>query len=239
MDVLSPELVLVDPVLAVEARLLLGAPQDCLARRRREPAPVEGWRHDNDGVSPRRIWASGGSCATPIRSGSPNDPAGAPLFTVPSFAPERRLSSAFAPSVVVEDHRRVRPSLLTIVVMLLLALLIGLPSFDLVPWSSAERPSFVPADPNTEATTAPAEGLVLAWPKAEGATLYDLVLWRGGRRMLDLWPETNHIDVHDTVAKSGKRLPPGTYRWFVFAGFGSRDDLRFRKALANGAFTIE
>ena len=142
--------------------------------------------------------------------------------------------------VVVEEPSRARPSLLAIVAVLLVALGIGLPSFNLVPWSSAELPSFVGDGQGGRTTVEPrGDELVLEWPEAEGATVYDVVLWRGGRRMLDLWPQTNRLDVRAAAAKAGKRLAPGTYQWFAFAGFGSRDDLRFGEPLANGTFTVE
>ena len=242
MDLLSPELVLVDPVLAAEARRRLPDPPDCLAARPRETAAEDAETHAAAvGRHVRRTWKSGGSDSTPLGPSLPHASMGAVRLTAPSvaFARPRAVAAVPAP-IVVEETRRARPSLLAIVVVLLVALGIGLPSFNLLPWGSAELPSFVGDGRGGETTAeAPGDGLVLEWPEAEGATVYDVVVWRGGRRMLDLWPQTNRLDVRTAAAKAGKRLAPGTYQWFAFAGFGSRDDLRFGEPLANGTFTVE
>ena len=242
MDPLSPELVLVDPVLAADARRRLPDPPDCLAVRPLETA-VERTGTDVAVVARhvRRTWTSGGSDATPLGPSLPHTSMGAVRLTAPSMASARRRAVAAVPApVVVEETRRARPSLLAIVVVLLVALGIGLPSFNLLPWGSAELPSFVGDGRGGETIVeARGDGLVLEWPEVDGATVYDVVLWRGGRRMLDLWPQTNRLDVRTAAAKAGKRLAPGTYQWFAFAGFGSRDDLRFGEPLANGTFTVE
>jgi hypothetical protein len=152
---------------------------------------------------------------------------------------DRRLAPRVAQTVAEAEPRPFRPSPAAIIVALLIALGVGLPSFDLVPWSSAERPTLLPATDDASPSGDGDATLEIGWPAVENAVVYDVVLWRGRRRMLDLWPRTNSIDVREAVAKSGKQLPPGTYQWFVFAGFGPRDDLRFGKTVANGSFTIE
>jgi hypothetical protein len=238
MDVLSPELVLVDPVLAADARRRLPDPPDCLAARE----PTYGHAAAAPANEPlqqqraSRLWITAGTASFP-GAGRPaaNEARGVVLRAMPSLAPSFRLAPSDAGRLVEERPPRVRPSLLAIVVALLVALAVGLPSFDLVPWSAAERPSFATdVEPRTEPRTEP----VLTWPRVKGADFYDVVLWRGSRRILDLWPETNRVDVVDAVAASGKRLDPGRYHWFAFAGFGSGEDVRFGQALANGTFTI-
>jgi hypothetical protein len=48
---------------------------------------------------------------------------------------------------------------------------------------------------------------VLSWPATAGATSYDLVLWRGHRRVADLWPKKPGIAVTTVACSSGRRLP--------------------------------
>ena len=233
IDVLSPELVLVDPVLAARARLELPDPSDCLALASAAPvAPI---------ASPmavrHRLWVTPGSIATCATANEPlgtvvHDPTLARALSPGHPRVNRRLAPAGAPSTGPGD-RQARPSLLAIVVGLFVALAIGLPSFDLVPWVAAERPSFVEGP-----EVAGADSVVLEWPKVEGANLYNVVLWRDGRRVLDLWPDTNRIDVLGAASARGRVLRPGGYQWFAFAGFGSPKDVQFGKPLANGSFSV-
>ena len=70
---------------------------------------------------------------------------------------------------------------------------------------------------------------VLRWQGVAGATLYDLVLWRDGVRMLDIWPHVPRANVPTAS------LEPGTYRWVVYwtKSRGARGG-----AIGRGAFTI-
>lgn len=239
MDVLSPELVLVDPALAAEARRRLPDPPDCLATRLREPAGGELEPPAAERVRVPRAWVTGGT-GFPLARRGPSFAIGTVLRAPPSFAPPptRFAAAVSPPPAPVEERRWPRPSLFAIVVALLLALGIGVPSFDLVPWSSAERPSLA-GEGSGQAVSAAASGkIVLEWPRVENASFYDVVLWRDGRRALDLWPETNRVDVLEAVDRAGSRLASGRYQWFAFAGFGSREDVRFGKPLANGSFSV-
>ena len=209
---------LVDPVLAEDARRALPNPPDCLSRLRTSPAPRD---RRSVGGARRALWPSGPPHA--------NASAGIQLER-----PAARL--------VVDGHLvtrpeprapRQRPSLLGILAALFIAFVVGSPALDLLPFGSAQSPTLAGESPEGAAP------VTLEWPSVGGASVYNLVLWREGRRVYDLWPEGNNVDVRAAVARDGKRLEPGTYQWFAFAGFGSRDDLRFGKAIANGTFTIE
>lgn len=239
MDILSPELVLVDPALAAEARRRLPDPPDCLATRLREPAVGEREPPASERLGRPRAWVTAGP-GFPLARRGPSLAVGSVLQAPPSFAtpPFRLASVATQRPAPVEERRWPRPSLFAIVVALLLALGIGLPSFDLVPWSSAERPSLAREGLGQAVPVAVSREIVLEWPSVEDASFYDVVLWRDGRRVLDLWPETNRIDVLKAVDRAGSRLASGRYQWFAFAGFGSRDDVRFGKPLANGSFRV-
>jgi hypothetical protein len=57
---------------------------------------------------------------------------------------------------------------------------------------------------------------VLSWSATRRAALYDLVLWRGHRRVADLWPTKAKISVATVACGAGKRLRKGRYLWFVY-----------------------
>lgn len=57
---------------------------------------------------------------------------------------------------------------------------------------------------------------VLSWHATPRADLYDLVLWRGHRRVADLWPTKSKVSVATVACGAGKRLARGRYLWFVY-----------------------
>jgi hypothetical protein len=56
----------------------------------------------------------------------------------------------------------------------------------------------------------------LSWRATARAGLYDLVLWRGHRRVADLWPTKSKVSVATVACGAGKRLAKGRYLWFVY-----------------------
>lgn len=189
MDVLSPELALVDPQLAAAARRLLREPDDCLIRPPRE------------------------------------DPIAARLPAPPT---------------------RRRPSALVVLATLVVAVIVGSPAVDLIPRSSA-GPSFAESSPTVvepvrEQRSGDSRGIArateLRWPRVAGADFYDLVLWRDGERVLDVWPRTNRLVVPAGGALATRTLAPGRYLWFVYAGFDGKTAPRFGGLLAHGALDV-
>jgi len=57
---------------------------------------------------------------------------------------------------------------------------------------------------------------VLSWRATPRVDLYDLVLWRGHRRVADLWPTKPKISVATVACGAGTRLARGRYLWFVY-----------------------
>jgi hypothetical protein len=86
---------------------------------------------------------------------------------------------------------------------------------------------------------APDEPPTLKWNDAS-APYYDFVLWRGGERILDLWPDVPHVTLPRqwTFAGHGYRLAPGRYLWFVYPGIGPRQDARYGPLAKSGSFVI-
>jgi hypothetical protein len=189
MDVLSPELALVDPELAAAARRLLRGPGDCLAGRARE-GPV--------------------AAQSPVPSG------------------------------------RRRPSALAVLATLVVAVIVGSPAVDLIPRSSAgpsfAEPSPTVVEPVREQRSADSQGIArateLRWPLVAGADFYDVVLWRDGKRVLDVWPRTNRLVVPAGGALEARTLAPGRYLWFVYAGFDGKTAPRFGALLAHGELDV-
>jgi hypothetical protein len=58
----------------------------------------------------------------------------------------------------------------------------------------------------------------LSWEPTPGAAYYDLILWRDGKRVLDLWPTEARVLIPQrwTYHGSSRTLRPGRYSWFAF-----------------------
>jgi hypothetical protein len=80
----------------------------------------------------------------------------------------------------------------------------------------------------------------LRWKRKPGATYYNVVLWRDGVRLLDLWPAHASTTIPREWSYRGVdyRLRPGTYLWFVFPGFGAKAEHRYGKPIASGELRI-
>src|SRR5262249_3074970 len=63
----------------------------------------------------------------------------------------------------------------------------------------------------------------ITWRPVAGATYYDLVVWRNGRRVLDVWPTAAAADVPQSARSGGgSSLEAGHYLWFAYPGFDVR-----------------
>ena len=72
----------------------------------------------------------------------------------------------------------------------------------------------------------------LRWRSVSGAAFYNVILWRNGERVLDLWPRTA------VVRLPVPRLAPGVYQWFVYPVLQRRKDQRFGTLAAHGTLRI-
>jgi hypothetical protein len=81
----------------------------------------------------------------------------------------------------------------------------------------------------------------LRWNAVAGATYYNLVLWREGKRVLDLWPTSPRVVVPTTLVKHGPkaRLSPGRYLWFVYPGFGAKSARHYGALAGSGVLVVQ
>jgi hypothetical protein len=79
----------------------------------------------------------------------------------------------------------------------------------------------------------------LAWAPVPRATYYNVQLWRKGR-ILSLWPRGTSLKLPRTWTYKGKRykLTRGSYRWYVWPGYGRRSQERFGKLLGSSSFSV-
>jgi hypothetical protein len=80
----------------------------------------------------------------------------------------------------------------------------------------------------------------LAWAPAKGATYYNVQLIHG-RKVLSAWPLRPSFRLRRTWSYKGRRyrLKPGTYRWYVWPGYGRISAGRYsRRPLGSSTFVV-
>jgi HYR domain len=100
--------------------------------------------------------------------------------------------------------------------------------------------------PKANLLLAPADGArvvrppLLVWAKAAGATYYNVQLFRGRTKILSAWPTARRLVIPASWRFAGRRqrLTPGTYRWYVWPGFGARAAAEFGEVLGTSTFTL-
>ena len=92
---------------------------------------------------------------------------------------------------------------------------------------------------------------VLRWQAAPRATYYNVQLWlqrASGQqqavrpvKVLSAWPAAPRLKLTARWTYEGNvyRLVPGTYRWYVFPGFGKLSQARYGALLGQSAFTVK
>jgi hypothetical protein len=72
------------------------------------------------------------------------------------------------------------------------------------------------------------------------ALYYNLQLYRGGRKVISVWPSHNRYALAQswTYKKHRYRLTRGLYTWFVWPGVGPRAGGRYGKLLGKGSFLV-
>jgi hypothetical protein len=80
----------------------------------------------------------------------------------------------------------------------------------------------------------------LTWRARSGAKYYNFQLFRNGRKILSVWPDRAHYTLQRTWRFNGRtrKLTAGTYRWYVWPGYGARARHRYGRLLAHGELTF-
>lgn len=81
---------------------------------------------------------------------------------------------------------------------------------------------------------------LLRWHRVVRADYYNVQLFRGGRKIMSSWPTRTHLRLHRRWRYGGhrQRLTPGTYRWYVWPGFGRRSRRAYGALLGIRTFTV-
>jgi hypothetical protein len=190
MEPISPELCLVDPVLARRARELLPSlktvPEAPIAvpvsaRRRGRLTRVGGWvLAASLLLNVALLWPKNTS-ERPVLAPAPTP--------VPKSAPKKAPKAARSPTKRPAPKR----------------------TSGVLAAKAEARQSARPAKPRVVRGRR-----MLSWRATARAGLYDLVLWRGHRRVADLWPTKSKVSVATVACGAGKRLAKGRYLWFVY-----------------------
>jgi hypothetical protein len=203
MEPISPELCLVDPVLARRARELLPSletgPDDGFAPE--APAPARAGRHGR--LTRLGGWALAASLLLNVGLLWPKSTGQTPVLApAPPPAPAPAPKATKAARSPAKHPTAKRPV--------------------------AKRPTpkrtggVLAAKAEAKRRTRPAKPQVkrgrrvLSWRATPRADLYDLVLWRGHRRVADLWPTKAKVSVATVACGAGKRLAKGRYLWFAY-----------------------
>jgi hypothetical protein len=80
----------------------------------------------------------------------------------------------------------------------------------------------------------------LAWLPYRGATYYNLQLFRGGRKILSVWPRRARFRLGASWTFSGRRykLTRRAYEWRVWPGIGKRRAHRYGPLLGHSTFIL-
>jgi hypothetical protein len=204
MEPISPELCLVDPVLARRARELLPsletvpdgglAPEAPVpaqpARRRGRFTRVGGWvLAASLLLNVALLWPKSTSETGPVLAPAPTPAPKTTRESAPKKAPKK------APETAPSPAKRPTPKRTS----------------GVLAAKAEARRSARPAKPRVVRGRR-----VLSWRATARAGLYDLVLWRGHRRVADLWPTKSKVSVATVACGAGKRLSKGRYLWFVY-----------------------
>jgi hypothetical protein len=100
--------------------------------------------------------------------------------------------------------------------------------------------------PNPTNLVRPANGVsvtappLLLWVPVSHADYYNIQLYRGGTKVLSVWPTKARYQLGERwrFAGTAHSLEPGTYRWFVFPGFGPPGRRRFGPAVGTSTFEV-
>jgi hypothetical protein len=80
----------------------------------------------------------------------------------------------------------------------------------------------------------------LVWLRNAEASYYNVQLFRGSTKILSIWPVKPAMTLKRTWKYDGRRftLTRGTYRWYVWPGFGARANVDYGELMGSRSFQI-
>jgi hypothetical protein len=80
----------------------------------------------------------------------------------------------------------------------------------------------------------------LAWLRNGEAAYYNVQVFRGAAKILSTWPSKPTLQLKRRWKYQGRTytLTPGTYRWYVWPGFGVRAAVDYGELLGSRTFRI-
>src|SRR5215216_593647 len=81
---------------------------------------------------------------------------------------------------------------------------------------------------------------LLRWRTAARATYYNVQLYRGRVKVLSTWPARPRLQLRTRWTFLGRqqRLSPGSYRWYVWPGYGRPSARRYGRLLGQSSFVL-
>ena len=80
----------------------------------------------------------------------------------------------------------------------------------------------------------------LRWRAVPRASYYNVQLYRGRVKVLSSWPNRTRLQLRPrwTFLGRQRQLTPGTYRWYVWPGYGRPSTRRYGRLLGESTFTV-
>ena len=93
---------------------------------------------------------------------------------------------------------------------------------------------------NSTSTNASAVPTASSLRPVKGASYYNVQLFKGKKKVLSAWPHGAHLQLRTTWKYRGhkRRLKTGTYRWYVWPGFGARTAQRYGSLIGSSSFHL-
>jgi hypothetical protein len=81
---------------------------------------------------------------------------------------------------------------------------------------------------------------LLVWRRVARAGYYNVQVFRGKQKVLSVWPTRTRLQLRPrwTFAGRVRRLKAGTYRWYVWPGYGSPSARRYGQLLGQSTFVV-
>jgi hypothetical protein len=220
----SPELALIDPELAERARRLLPE-SDTLSRLELRAPPILLTPRRRPAIDASRIRrlaflvVLGASVVLNVNLLSERHDAAAPVLdptaAAPAVAPQTTTPAAPKAAHVDAATHTVRR--------------LDKPRAR----SRAQRPRGAARSPKRSAAVA----TTLRWAKAPSAIEYDLVIWRGHERVLDVWTREPRLPLSSLSCADARKLEAGArYLWFAYPLLRRTGSNRFGPLLKWGVF---